>query len=108
MADYHCWPLWWAGEHEPGNIDPKTLPLHNDIVLQLESWAAKYDAQLNQKDPSSSKFFSKKDLELFSQNGVVLWKKLSINLFSDYEVWFFHPALKIILRSPKELDTDTC
>jgi hypothetical protein len=22
MADYKCWPLWWAGEHELGVVDP--------------------------------------------------------------------------------------
>jgi hypothetical protein len=46
MADYHCWPLWEASAGRVGNIDPRTLPISRDLVVQLESWARLYDARI--------------------------------------------------------------
>ncbi|MFM6024757.1 MAG: hypothetical protein ACKPER_17825 [Dolichospermum sp.] len=30
MADYGCYPLWWASYDKAGDIDPQTLPLNKE------------------------------------------------------------------------------
>lgn len=101
MTDYYCWPLWWAGEHEPGNINPETLSLSNELVVDLEKWAADYDAQLNLEDPASSNFLSGVELELFAQKGLVLWQRLIDELAPEYEIWYYHPMTHSLIKSPK-------
>src|SRR6185295_5512560 len=86
MADYYCWPLWWAGDHEPNNIDPATLPLKTGTIARLEKWAETFDAILNQDDPSSSGFSSATEAEAFEQEGIGLWKQLREELAPSYTV----------------------
>ena len=33
MADYNCYPLWWA--NGDGNIDPSTLPLTSKTLQYM-------------------------------------------------------------------------
>ena len=48
MADYHSYPLWWSGNNRFGNIDPKDLPISEELVDGLLLWAAFYDQTLNE------------------------------------------------------------
>ena len=56
MADYGCYPLWWASYDKAGDIDPETMPLSKETISRLEKWADIYDAKLNWEDPNSSSF----------------------------------------------------
>ena len=76
MADYDCWPLWWAGEHDPGNIDPATLPLSSQTLARLERWSDTFDTTLNLSDPCASGFPTPAALAAFEQEGAALWLQL--------------------------------
>ncbi|MEY2421633.1 MAG: hypothetical protein QOI95_1700 [Acidimicrobiaceae bacterium] len=76
MADYGCWPLWEDGP-AIGNVDPETLPISDRLKERLASWAAEYDASLNQDDPAGSRV---DDSEVFEATGRDLAKQLSIEL----------------------------
>ena len=86
MADYDCWPLWWDGDHDPGNIDPATLPLSPATVKRLLAWAETFDATLNRDNPASSDFPSDAAFEAFEQVGLDLWRQLQRELAPDYNV----------------------
>ncbi len=64
MADYGCYPLWWADKYA-GDIDPATLSLSQETISRLEKWADVYDAKLNWDDPASSGFRSKEAILCF-------------------------------------------
>jgi hypothetical protein len=93
MVDYHCWPLWWAGEHEPGNIDPTSLPLSDELVARLTKWAETLDAKLDHEDPSQSGFASTAEAQTFDEEGLELWSLLREELGPQYVV-FYHSWLE--------------
>lgn len=43
MADYHCWPLWEAG-NQLGDIDPASLTILDELRVGLLEWADEFDA----------------------------------------------------------------
>jgi hypothetical protein len=88
MADYDCWPLWWEGDHGPGNINPATLPLSAETVARLEAWAATFDATLNRTDPAASGFPSDAAFQAFEAEGRALWRQLRAELAPEYEVLY--------------------
>lgn len=100
MADYHCWPLWWAGDHDPGNIDPATLPLAPDTIGRLEAWSDTFDANLNLDDPASSGFASETAAVAFEQEGLELWRQLQQELTPQYEVTYYSLRQRRLLTSP--------
>lgn len=89
MPDYQCWPLWWAGQHEPGNINPESLLLSSGLIARLQKWSDRYDAQLNIDDPSQSVPLSGQVLKEFEQEGLALWKLLRDELGDTYTVSYF-------------------
>ena len=91
MADYRSWPLWWAGRHEPGNINPDILPLSVETRDRLRKWAAAYDATLNWDDPASSGFPSEAAREAFHKEGMALWEQLQCELGPSYLVLYQGP-----------------
>lgn len=103
MADYGCYPLWWAGGDEVGDIDPATLPLSQETLSRLEKWADACDAKLNWDDPASSGFPSPQAKEAFEEEGVSLWQQLRKELAPEYEVFYFSDRLRQHLTHPSEL-----
>jgi hypothetical protein len=89
MADYHCFPLWEAGEGCFGNIDPNDLPISTALIEDLSLWARKYDDTLNEDAPNKSGF-ENSDLEsMFFDMGRDLLDRLRFELDGKYEVEYF-------------------
>jgi hypothetical protein len=103
MADYDCWSLWWAGDHDPGNIDPSTLPLSPQTIARLETWAATFDAMLNRDDPMSSRFPSREAAQAFEAEGEELWLQLREELAPDYSVLYYSLSRAKLLDDPRSL-----
>lgn len=89
MPDYQCWPLWWAGAHEPGNIDPASLALSAALISKLGAWAQRFDAQMNFEDPSLAMPLLGQALEDFEVEGQQLWQQLCVELGNAYTVTYF-------------------
>jgi hypothetical protein len=103
MADYGCYPIWWASSGKAGDIDPETMPLSEETVSRLEKWADIYDAKLNWEDPNSSGFSSLEAKAAFEQEGISLWKQLQKELVPDYEVIYFSEQLRQVVNNINEL-----
>jgi len=105
MADYGCYPLWWASSGKAGDIDPETMPLSEKTVSRLEKWADIYDAKLNWEDPNSSGFPTLEAKAAFEQEGISLWKQLQKELAPNYEVIYFSEQLRKIVTDINELES---
>ncbi|MFN7414967.1 MAG: hypothetical protein ACK5RT_13885 [Dolichospermum sp.] len=103
MADYECYPLWWAGSDKVGDIDPETMPLSERTISRLEKWADIYDAKLNWEDPNSSGFPTLEAKAAFEQEGISLWKQLQKELAPNYEVIYFSEQLRQVVTNTNEL-----
>jgi len=103
MADYECYPLWWAGSDKVGDIDPETMPLSERTISRLEKWADIYDAKLNWEDPNSSGFPTLEAKAAFEQEGISLWKQLQKELAPNYEVIYFSEQLNQVVTNTNEL-----
>lgn len=92
MAEYGCRPLWMVDDpHYLGDIDPRDLPLSEEIFLQLEHWSYIFADTLVWDDPARSGFKTKEEEDRWDQEGVLLWKKLQQELSTDYQIdFFFH------------------
>lgn len=86
MADYQCFPLWEASPGQVGNIDPKSLPISDELRIKLMNWARDYDETLNMDDPVSSGFRSDKEEAEFIEAGLELADRLRSELGSDFVV----------------------
>jgi hypothetical protein len=93
MADYGCYPLWWASSDKVGDIDPTTLPLSPKTISRLEKWADVYDEKLNWDDPASSSFPNNETRDAFEEEGISLWKQLQKELAPTYDVVYFSERL---------------
>ncbi|MCE2719808.1 MAG: hypothetical protein ACK57R_21535 [Dolichospermum sp.] len=105
MADYECYPLWWASYDKAGDIDPETMPLSKETISRLEKWADIYDAKLNWEDPNSSGFPSLEAKAAFEAEGISLWKQLQKELAPNYEVFYFSETLRKVVSDINELDS---
>ena len=105
MADYGCYPLWWASSDKAGDIDPEILPLSRESISRLEKWADIYDAKLNWEDPNSSGFPSLKAKDAFEKEGISLWKQLQKELPPDYKVVYFSETLRKVVSDMNELES---
>ncbi len=105
MADYGCYPLWWATSDRAGDIDPETLPLSKETISRLDKWAEVYDAKLNWENPGDSLGFSSSEAEAaFEDEGISLWKQLQKELVPNYQVIYFSNRLRKVLTHPSELE----
>jgi hypothetical protein len=87
---------------DPGseyNIDPSTLPISSDLIIELLKWASAYDATLNQDDPSASGFPTRQDAEDFEREGIRLWRELQTILSPEYQVWYFSEQQQELLQT---------
>ena len=89
MSDYHCFPLWEMQEGCYQNINPRDLPLSNELRSALHLWAASYDRTLNDDYPPDSGFASSQDEEAFEAEGLRLWQELQRELRGISEVVYF-------------------
>ncbi len=103
MPDYFCYPLWGMDEDNLGDIDPKMLPLSQNMIEQLETWAKMYDMTLNQEDPNSSGFSSQAQKQAFEEKGIQLWYQLRQELADDYEVYYFSIFQQKVIENPNYL-----
>jgi len=86
MADYQCSPLWKACDNEVGNVDPRTLPISEELSHDLEEWALMYDSTLNMDDPSNSGFDSVESENAFKKMGEVLVRRWQKELGDQYTI----------------------
>ncbi|WEX88796.1 hypothetical protein PZN02_001308 [Sinorhizobium garamanticum] len=86
MPDYHCFPLWENAGEAVGNVDPALLPIPEDLVLRLNSWAAKFDETLDLDDPTKSGFESEPVEQAFLDEGRHLCEALQSQLGGGYLV----------------------
>ena len=105
MADYGCYPIWWASSDKAGDIDPLIMPLSQETISRLEKWAEVYDAKLNWEDPNSSDFPSLEAKRAFEAEGISLWKRLQKELAPNYEVFYFSETLRKVITDTNELDS---
>ncbi|MTJ14578.1 hypothetical protein FJR11_18755 [Anabaena sp. UHCC 0187] len=103
MADYGCYPLWWASSDKVGDIDPETIPLSEETISRLEKWADIYNATLNWQDPGNSPDLSPEEAAAFEQEGISLWKQLQKELAPNYEVIYFSEQLNQVVTNTNEL-----
>jgi hypothetical protein len=86
MADYQCYPLWGVPPDELGDINPDTLPISQNLKMQLIKWAQTFDATLNMNDPASSGFLSDQEEVEFKKIGHELGERLQNELGSEFDV----------------------
>lgn len=86
MPDYQCFPLWEASLGQVGNIDPKDLPITDDLRRELLMWANSYNETLNMDDPASSGFPSNEAEMQFKEVGDRLGERLQEELGSEFAV----------------------
>jgi hypothetical protein len=89
MADYLCYPLWYADRtdpHEVGDFAPDLLPLSESLREDLMAWAAEYDATLDMANPQEAGFDTQEDASKFKASGFELAKRLQDELGPQYEV----------------------
>lgn len=91
MADYECWPLWWDGDGQVGNIAPSELGLSEGLSAALLAWALAYDATLNAKDPACSGFASYADWQRFEADGAQLAARVAAELGERATVRYHGP-----------------
>jgi len=103
MPDYECHPLWWRGDHEPGEIDPSSLPLSKDTVRDLNAWARTFDSWLDPDDPAGGPEPPPEAVSAFEAEGVRLWKALRRELGDAYSVLYRNVKGRV-LEDPRELD----
>lgn len=85
-ADYQCYPLWWDGGDNVGEINPETLPLKPETVARLEKWAEIFDSWMDLNDAPHGYDPDDKEFEDFDKEGIALLKELQCELAPDYEV----------------------
>lgn len=88
MADYGSYPLWWEEPDLVGNINPNTLAISQELVVQLEEWSDMYDKGIINE-------------ESFEQEGIRLWIMLNKELNPNYQVFYFSEKLRNIYGLPK-------
>lgn len=104
MADYQSWPLWWSGDHDPGNIDPALLPISPEVQARLQAWADTFDSFMDWDNPSSSDEPSPDQFVSFEQEGFKLWCELRKQLAPEYTVEYFSATRRRIFTDPEDLN----
>lgn len=108
MADHFCWPLWTPLDQGPGNLDPASLPLSDQLVRELLLWAARWDAILDMDYPPDSGFASAEEEDRFNADGRALATRLARELGGAYEVTFHNThGRKVIIDASRPLTKST-
>ncbi len=91
MAEYGGTVLWSLDDDNVGPIEQGSmgsLGLPPELQKDLQRWAEKYDATLNEDYPPDSGFVGSEE-EDFENEGKRLWHGLEKALGSDWEVFYF-------------------
>jgi len=88
MPDYGCHPLWHYKDDLVGEIDPRSLKISEELILELSAWALEYDKTLNQNYPPDSGFESEESETRFIGHGLKLARKLK-NELNGVSVFYF-------------------
>lgn len=110
MTDYSSYPIWWHGtniiddEVLAGSINPKDLPLSENTVYRLMRWQEKWDAILNQEDPSQSGFATPEEEQSFEREGFYLWYIVQEELKDKYHVAYFSVEYQRVFENPEYLE----
>lgn len=102
-ADYQCWPLWWDGQEEAGEISPDQLLLNPETVNRIEKWADWFDSWMDFENAPDGKDPDDEEFESFEWEGIEIWKSLRKELAPDYEVAYNSKKLGILLTHPDQL-----
>jgi hypothetical protein len=87
IAEYSCFPLWEIfDDAAKENLDPRELPISEELKFALFDWADKFDSTLDQNYPPDSCFASKAEEEAFEEEGEMLFQQLQRELGEDFEV----------------------
>lgn len=90
MADFKCFPIWEVFDNNGvDEVDPKGLPITEDLKLALHNWMLCYDQTLNEDYPPDSGFASPAEEAEFGAEGKRLWKELKEQLGPEYRVTYF-------------------
>ena len=89
MADYECHPLWAVDDVPARNLSPRELRVPEDLILDLENWAKRYDATLDWDDPASSGFASEDEHRSWVTQGRALASRLQLELGDGFRVEYF-------------------
>jgi hypothetical protein len=107
MADYFCSPVWHDGPYrrdaaghvlpdpsvEVGPIELDDLPVSEDLRDDLEAWADRFDATLDEDDPARSGGFEAPDsLAASTRDGAALAARVAAELGPDWVVRYVPPA----------------
>ena len=87
-ANYECSPLWEQTEIGMDNVDPKDLPISQDLRNTLNAWAQRYDDTLNRNDPRRSGFPNPEAEAAFNVDGQALLDRLNAELGQEYGLAF--------------------
>ena len=72
-----------------GDIDPDELGLSRGLAKQLDEWAARYDATLNQEYPRDPDFETPEDRQQFIDDGKTLSERVARELWPSFVVRYF-------------------
>ncbi|MFB9236576.1 hypothetical protein ACFFWC_13615 [Plantactinospora siamensis] len=89
MADYGCFPLWLRRPASSENTDPTSLPISTGLVDGLMAWAQRYDATLDEDDPTASGFPDARSELEFREEGLRLARQLAAELGPRYLVEYY-------------------
>jgi hypothetical protein len=87
MPDYKAYALW-DDEFATGDIDPETLPLSKDLVLELKRWSDFYEQKLDWDDPAADHWTQAEELD-FEAKGRVLASRVAKELGAAYCVRYW-------------------
>ena len=86
MPDYYCHPIWEASPGVVGNVNPKNLPISEDLQEKFFEWAKKFDSILDIENPRASGFKTSDEKNEFLATGNNLADMLRQELGESYEV----------------------
>lgn len=89
VTDYFCYPVFHddgTSSGEYGDIDPRTLPISEELAHDLIEWQSWFERGVDMNDPGNSKGMSAAESELFKKQGYDLLERLRGELSSEYEV----------------------
>ena len=88
MPEYECFPLWGYINDELNNIDPDDLQISQDLKIDLDQWASKYESTYVKANPLDSSFLNDTDEKNFWEEGYALKNRLQCELGSNYEILY--------------------
>ena len=86
MVEYLCYPLWGHDPDNCGDIDPATLPISEQLQIDLLAWADSWNGTYNHESPNESMPLSDEAIDCFNAVGWTLFKRLQNELDGQYHL----------------------